>query len=690
MSLASPPTSSIDAYLRRQAIWRRSLFFGLTLLSALAGGVLMLDIVRAAGLSTLQVSGLVMFTALFTWISGAFWTAVAGFVVRLRGRDAAALAATRSEHRRLTSRTAIVTPIYNENTERVFAGVEAIWRSLMQQRDQGCFDFFVLSDTRVPEIARAEELAWRALVARLGAGGRLFYRRRAENTARKAGNVAEFVRNWGGAYDYMIVLDADSIMSGQSLVCLAQVMDAHPKVGIVQTLPLLVGRDTFFARLLQFNTRLNGPMFASGLAFWQLGESNYWGHNAIIRLRPFAEHCALPRLPGSPPFGGEILSHDIVEAAFMRRAGYQTWLLPDIPGSWEEIPSNIIDYAARDRRWAQGNLQHLGVMPMRGLHWLSRVHMLTGVLSYATSPMWLLVLVLSSILTCAAALSTHQYFQPGMYSLFPSWPQYRDGEITALLSMTITLLILPKLLGACLALRERALRRAFGGGPRLLVSVLIEQLMSMLMAPTMMLFHSSFVIGAILGRNVGWDAQSRGDRGVLWLEALRRHAWHVLLGLVWGGVILAIAPTFIWWLLPVIVGMLLPVPFTVLTSRSSIGRRLRAAGLLLIPEETTPPPELLSVAHHEPLLSQPDTESSPVSVPQRVPLTMVAEPASYVFGLWRHSQNDGRDGRLRGGSGRGSAVRGDAASARPAARLGDRLAAPQTIDLSERDKSQRP
>ncbi len=623
--------------LRSQALWRRSLFFGLTLLTALAGGLLMLDVLRANGLSGLNIAGLVMFTALFTWITGAFWTAVAGFIIRLIGRDPAILAAAHTSHRSVRGRTAIVTPIFNEDTARVFAGVEAIWRSLMQQRDQESFDFFILSDTRHAETACAEETAWRAQVARLGAQGRLFYRRRSENTGRKAGNIAEFVRNWGGAYDYMIVLDADSIMSGQALVSLAQVMDAHPEVGIIQTLPLLVGRETLFARLLQFAVRLNGPMFASGLAFWQLGDSNYWGHNAIVRLRPFAEHCALPRLPGAPPFGGEILSHDIVEAAFMRRAGYQIWLMPDIAGSWEEIPSNVIDFAARDRRWAQGNLQHVGVMPMRGLHWLSRVHMLTGILSYATSPMWLLVLVLSSIVTCLAALSSHQYFQPGTYTLFPSWPQYRDGEIAALLTMTITLLMLPKLLGACLALRDRALRRSFGGTWRLMGSLLFEQLMSMLLAPTMMLFHSSFVLRALLGRNVGWDAQARGDRGVGWLEALRRHGWHVGLGLVWGAAIFELAPAFIWWMLPVIAGLLVPVPFTVLTSRSTLGRRLRAHGLLLTPEESCPPPELLSVNRHVPLpvslsplaAAQPE-QPSPPRLPQRVPLVMISTPPSYI------------------------------------------------------------
>ncbi|MFZ1922887.1 MAG: glucans biosynthesis glucosyltransferase MdoH, partial [Xanthobacteraceae bacterium] len=352
----------------------------LTLLTALTGGQLMLVVLRADGLSGLELAGLIMFMVLFTWIAGAFWTAVAGFVIRLVGHDPAMLTAAPGPSAPLRSRTAIVTPIYNEDTARVFAGVEAVWSSLMQQRDQGCFDFFILSDTRHSEIAQAEEQAWRALVARMGADGRLFYRRRSENTGRKSGNIAEFVRNWGGSYDYMVVLDADSIMSGQALVSLASLMDANPRVGIIQSLPLLMGRETLFARMLQFAVRLNGPMFASGLAFWQLGEGNYWGHNAILRMQPFAEHCALPRLPGAPPFGGEILSHDIVEAAFMRRAGYKIWLVPDISGSWEEIPSNVIDFAARDRRWAQGNLQHVGVMPMRGLHWLSRVHMLTGIL----------------------------------------------------------------------------------------------------------------------------------------------------------------------------------------------------------------------------------------------------------------------------------------------------------------------
>ncbi|HEX2790855.1 MAG TPA: glucans biosynthesis glucosyltransferase MdoH [Steroidobacteraceae bacterium] len=616
--------------LRHQALWRRSLFFGLTFLTALVAGFLMFDILKVNGQTLLNCLALPLFVVLFTWISGAFWAGIIGFVVRLKGHDPAVLQPQRAAPQALQGRTAIVTPIYNEDTARVFAGTEAIWSSLQQQPCETSFDLFILSDTRDMNIASAEEAAWRALVARHGAGGRLFYRRRSDNVGRKSGNLAEFVRNWGAAYDYMIVLDADSIMTGQALVALAEMMDEHPEVGIIQTLPLLAGRETLFARMLQFAVRLNGSMLASGLAFWQLGESNYWGHNAILRLRAFAQHCALPRLPGAPPFGGEILSHDIVEAAFMRRAGYKVWLVPEISGSWEEIPSNIIDYAARDRRWAQGNLQHVGVMPMRGLHWLSRLHLLTGILSYVTSPLWLLVLIISSIVTCIQAVSGHQYFQPGAFSLFPTWPQYRDSEIAALLTMTVIVLLLPKMLGAVLVLRDRALRAAFGGAPKILGGFLCEQLLSILLAPTMMLFHSEFVLRALLGRSVGWDAQARGDRGVPWREALLRHKWHLGIGLVWGSAILLLAPNFIWWMSPVIAGMLLSVPLTVLTSRADLGRALRHRGWLLTPEETQQPYELASAAAARARGLAPAIDIAPEAMPQRAPLPMVAEPAAYL------------------------------------------------------------
>jgi membrane glycosyltransferase len=628
-------TSMTESQLRVAALWRRALFFSLTFGTALYGADVMFDILKANGLSLLESMSLVLFFVLFTWITGAFWTAVAGFVIRLKGRDPAVIHQDDVAGWPLRTRTALVMPIYNEDAGRVAAGIDVIWRSLQAQEDQGAFDLFILSDTRKPEIAAAEEAAWRALVARHGAAGRIFYRRRELNTSRKAGNIADFVRKWGGAYECMVVLDADSIMSGKTLVALARLMEKNPNVGIIQALPQPAGRDTLFARLVQFAARLNGPMLSTGLAFWQLGESNYWGHNAILRVRAFAHHCALPHLPGKAPLGGEILSHDFVEAALMRRAGYKAWLLADIDGSWEEVPSNIIDFAARDRRWAQGNLQHTKLLRARGLHWLNRLHMVTGILSYATSPVWLAVLVISSIVVCLAAIQGFQYFQPGAYTLFPDWPESRIDEIASLLTLTFAVLLLPKLLGFILAVSDPVTRRGFGGARRLFASLMVEQVFSMLLAPAMMVFHATFVLSTLAGTPVVWDAQERGDRGVTFLQAFRRHRWQLLLGVAWGALILAFAPSYIYWMLPVLIGLLLAIPLTVYTSRADLGRRFRDHGLLLTPEETQTPAELIELAQLQlqPSIAELGAQGAQVSaaalaprLPATAPMQMEAEP----------------------------------------------------------------
>jgi membrane glycosyltransferase len=637
--------------LRWPAIWRRVLFFGLTFFTSLSASALMADILRTNGFTPWEKSSLIVFFVLFTWITGAFWTAVAGFIVQLVGRDRAVIHSSEAEGHTLTGRTAVIMPIYNEDTTRVFAGLDVVWSSLKARPEQAAFDLFVLSDTRKPDIGAAEELAWARLVERHEGQGRIFYRRRKENLRRKAGNIADFVESWGGAYDYAIVLDADSIMSGHALVTLAQMMDLHPEAGIIQALPTPAGRETLFARLIQFAARLNSLMLASGLAFWQLGEGNYWGHNAILRLRSFAAYCDLPTLPGKPPFGGDILSHDFAEAAFMRRAGLKVWLLTDLGGSFEEVPSNVVDFAARDRRWAQGNLQHLGLLPMRGLHWLSRLHLVTGVLSYATSPLWLAALLLSTISVCMDAINGYQYFSPGSYSLFPTWPQYRDNEIIILLAGTIGVLLMPKVLGATLALVNGKLRRSFGGGFRLAGSLVVEQLFSTLLAPSMMLFHTTFVVTTLLGHPVTWNAQDRGDRGITFRESLSRHKWHVLIGIVWGVVILAIAPRYIWWMSPILIGLLLSVPLTMLTSLTSAGVWTRKHGLLLTPEETEPPPELSALEHlmatggimaappggPDDSLGKLSGKSNTIratppaqSVPEREPLSMEASALEYL------------------------------------------------------------
>jgi membrane glycosyltransferase len=609
MDAMSQPPSQVRA--RWRARLRRSLFFGLTFLTAACASALLLDVLQANGLSGIELVGLLLFFGLFTWIAGALWTAIAGFVIRLAGRDPAGIDPAEVAGQPLHSRIAIAMPVYNEDPRRVGAGLEAIWSSLAAEPEQGAFDLFILSDTSDPAIAAEEEAMWQALVARHRAAGRMVYRRRRDRSERKAGNIGDFVRRWGANYECMVVLDADSVMSGATLVTLARVMEAHPEIGILQSLPLPVGRESLFSRLIQFGARLQSPMLSSGLAYWQLGDSNYWGHNAIIRVAPFARYCTLPRLSGKPPLGGEILSHDFVEAAFMRRGGYEVHQLPELGGSWEEVPANVIDYARRDRRWTQGNLQHSRVLGFPGLHPMSRVHLLTGIVSYVSAPMWLALLLLSSLLSAMEAAKKPQYFLPGFRSLFPHWPQIRAGETALLLGLTLAVLLLPKVLGAILAIRDRQMRRGFGGVGRLLAGLLIEQLFSILLAPSMMLFHSLFVAQTLAGKSVSWNAQERADRGVTLREAFRRQKWHLVLGVVWGAAMLRLAPQFFWWLTPVLAGLIGGIGLTVWTSSISAGRRLRRWGLLLTPEETAPPAELVTFGQaYQQALAGPATGAS--------------------------------------------------------------------------------
>ena len=583
--------------LGRGASLRRFLFFLLVALTAGYGVALMAEVLTVPGWGAVEAAILVVFAISFSWIALSFWAAVIGFALSALRLDPVTLRRSPSIRHRspLSERTAILVPIYNEDTRRVFAGVAATYRSLAGTPWLSSFDVFILSDTTDADIWAAEEVMWRETVRRLDAGGRLFYRHRAENIGRKAGNIRDWVERWGGAYEHMVVLDADSVMGGGTLVRLAALMEANPDAGVIQTLAAAANRNTLFARALQFASRLYGPLLATGHSFWQLGEANYYGHNAIIRTRAFAAHCGLPKLSGQPPLGGEILSHDFVEAACIRRGGWKVWFLPELPESYEEIPSNLVDYAVRDRRWAQGNLQHARLIGGRGFHWVSRLHLLMGVLAFAVSPLWLLLLLLSSVSVVTQALTGHAYFLPG-HALFPNWPEYRPFETYTLLALTAALLFLPKVLGLTLALARREMRRSFGGAGRLLSAAVAELAFSVLLAPVMMLFHTTFVANILLGRSVGWGAQPRDDRGVDWGSAARRHAAHAVIGVCWGAAILYWAPEFLIWIAPVVMGLIFAIPLNVFSSRASVGMVAKRAGVFLTPEEVRPPQVLGTLA----------------------------------------------------------------------------------------------
>jgi len=576
------------------AFWRRGLM-ALLVLGSTAGATWLMGVVLGTNsLTFAEGAVLTVFAVSFGWIALSFWAAVAGFVLSMLGRHPVTLrceSAADGAVPALRTRTAVLMPIYNEDTRRVFAGLAATYRSVEATGQLAQFDFFVLSDTTDPDIWVAEEAQWHDTCRALGAGGRLFYRHRAANVGRKAGNIAEWVRTQGGAYETMVVLDADSVMEGDTIVRLAGLMETNPKAGIIQTLAIAANRTTLFARWLQFASRLYGPLLAVGHSFWWVGEGNYYGHNAIIRTRAFAAHCGLPKLPGKAPLGGEIMSHDFVEAACMRRGGWHVWFLPELRGSYEEIPSNIIDYAVRDRRWAQGNLQHARILKAPRLHGVSRLHMAMGVLAFVASPLWLLLLFLSSYVVIQQALAGHAYFLPG-YNLFPIWPEYRPLESQALLAVTAAVLFLPKIFSLVLTLGGRARRVSFGGAGRLLRSAVAEMVFSLLLAPVMMLFHSKFVFTILAGSSVGWASQPRDDRGITWLEAARRHTVHSLIGLAWGGVVFWYAIDFLWWVAPIVLGMALAIPLNVFSSRTGAGLAMQRGGFFWTPEETAPSPAL--------------------------------------------------------------------------------------------------
>jgi membrane glycosyltransferase len=482
-------------------------------------------------------------------------------------------------------------PVCDEPVDRVFAGLRAIHRSLERAGALEHFHFFVLSDTANPASAMQEEEAWFDWCRQVDGFDRIFYRRRKVRLERKSGNVADFCRRWGSQYRYMIMLDADSVMRGETLVRLVQLMERHVEVGMIQTAPVPVNRRSLFARAQQFAARVYNPMFAAGLHFWQLGDGQYWGHNAIIRVEPFMNHCGLPRLPGKEPLGGEILSHDFVEAALMGRVGWTLWLAYDLPGSFEEVPSTLLEEMKRDRRWCQGNLQHLRLVFTEGLFGAHRALFLNGALSYMSALLWFTFLTLSTVSAVQNALRPPEYFPNGP-SLFPEWPIWRPDWALALVAVIGMILFLPKGLSILLIVFKRRNAKAYGGIVRLTVSVVLEIILSSLLAPIRMVFHSRFVLMNLLGRTVSWRSQGRGDDETSWREAIRHHGVDSLFASAWGAMLFWLNPGYFWWVTPIVGALILSVPVSVYASRVSLGQGARRRGLFLIPEESDPPEEL--------------------------------------------------------------------------------------------------
>lgn len=582
-----PPSAEFP---RRTRTIRRTFFFLLVGLTTVVALAMIASAFQQNGITPQELILLILYSLLILWISTSFWTATIGFWLLFWGGDRNAIS-------RLPPRagdqpdegpplTALCMPIYQEDPHRVFAGLRAIYQSLIDTGRADEFELFVLSDSRDPELWIEEEVRWYGMCCEFDAHGKIFYRNRERNIARKSGNIEEFCRRWGKRYRYMIVLDADSLMSGETLVKMVDLMEAHPNVALIQSPPLPVNHKSLFARILQFASSLYGDVFAAGAAFWQLADSNYWGHNAIIRVQPFADHCGLPKLPGREPFGGEILSHDFVEAALLRKAGWEVWLAYDLKGSYEELPPTLIDYAKRDRRWCQGNLQHLRMVFAKGFSGLSRLHFLMGVMSYLSSPLWFLFLLVTGFEAYVQTQTMPVYFFGD--NLFPVWPESYAVEMTTVLLVTLAMLFMPKFWGLLLFIKNGQ-QGAYGGFLRVLASVVLESIFSVLTAPVLMLYQTKFVVSILSRRSIGWPAQQRGDHRLSLSEAARAHGGQTLLGLAVGVVSYEYVPSFFWWFTPVLAGLVFSIPVSMLSSSTAWGGMARRLGLFLTPEESDPP-----------------------------------------------------------------------------------------------------
>ena len=569
---------------------RRTLLMTLIIVPSVIGAYIMYGILPSQGIEVVKLIIAVLFAILFGWISIGFWMCVAGIWVLTRKVDRF-LPTLDSDAVPLSpqTRTAILFPVYNEDTKKYMAGIAATWHSLVSTGESDLFDIFILSDSTSPEAWVAEEEAWDQFCKEEQAYGHVFYRRRRNNTKRKSGNVADFCRRWGAHYKYMIVFDADSVMSGPTMVRMVKAMEKHPEMGMLQTPPLAVNMHSLIARVQQFANHLYGPIFATGFHFWLLGDAQYWGHNAIIRVEPFIKHCQLPTLPGRGPLGGDILSHDFVESALMRRAGYGVWLAYDLDGSWEESPPSLIDELIRDRRWCQGNLQHSRLIFSGGLFSTHRALFINGIMSYASALLWLIFLIFSSIQAVTEAFIPPSYF-PSAPTLFPVWPTWYPQWAMLLLGSTCIMLFLPKIFAIVLTTAKGGAAR-FGGLGKICFSVLGEVLISTMLAPIRMIFHSLFVVSTLLGWKVSWNAQNRSDQGTSWEDAIRFHWWGTLLGIFWGGFMWLINPGFFWWFSPIVFGLVFSIPLSVFTSRTSWGMAARRMGLFITPSELHEAPE---------------------------------------------------------------------------------------------------
>lgn len=485
----------------------------------------------------------------FYWVALSFCTALLG----LFWRPAVASVPTRGLN------VAILLPMFAEPATPTIGAAIALLEGL-EARGKGLhrFSLHVLSDTRDPSavlLEEAELAAIRLAHPRLA----MSYRHRWENVDYKSGNIRDWVVAQGDGYDAMLILDADSVMTPDSVLHMADLMAVEPGLGLIQTTPRVLPGETLWQRVQCFASEVYGLNLSRGFAMWAGNEANFLGHNALARTRAFAACAGLPHLSGQAPRGGVILSHDFVEAALIRRAGWGVRLVPEAKGSFEATPETLLGYLRRDRRWCQGNLQHLRLLSVPGLHPVSRFHLLQGAMAYLSSVWWMILLLLWVIAGQGSVVPAFFSENPFM----PDWPDYPAFSQASLVGVVFLMLLGPKVAGVVAHIRDRGLTLA--QAPYLGLSVLAEITLSILIAPALMVQQVRAVLRTLAGFDGGWVPHAACRPG---LAALTRfHAIETSIGIGLVGLVTTGHLTI--WLLPVGVCLLLAVPLSWLVQQDA-------------------------------------------------------------------------------------------------------------------------
>jgi membrane glycosyltransferase len=563
---------------------RRWLVLALNLVTL--GGLLfgLSHVLGAGGWTAADIAIFIAFLIGAPWTVLGFWNAVIGLWL-LHGTEdgldqVAPFTAAGDRAVPMATRTAILMTLRNEDPARAFRRLRAVKDSLDATGEGAWFDYFILSDSDDPVVAQEEEELAAAWLGEGGEPGRIIYRRRSDNAGFKAGNVRDFCERWGQRYELMLPLDADSVMSGEAIVKLARMMQAHPRLGILQSLVVGMPSTSAFARIFQFGMRHGMRPYTMGSAWWTGECGPFWGHNAMVRIAPFRDHCHLPVLPGKAPLGGAVMSHDQVEATLMRRAGYEVRVLPQETGSWEENPPTMLEFARRDLRWCLGNLQYLKLLNLPGLKPMSRFQLIWAVLMFLGLPAWTLMIALLPLKVAEDA---------GLAD-FPA------GLAVSLYVLFLAMYLSPKLAGFADILLTKGGAARYGGTGRFLASSLIEIVFAFLQGAVSSFRTTLFMVGLAFGRaRIGWNGQSRDAHALSFATAFAGLWPHLLFGLYIVGALLMLSPTVLLWSLPLTGGYVLAIPFAMLTAWPALGGWLARKGLCGIPEDFDPPGELVAI-----------------------------------------------------------------------------------------------